>query len=144
MHHSTSLRRVARAVALVVLALGVWQGVALAGATGEHATVPVQQFNSFCGSDSGGTVIGSVRFTRSGDKLTVAFKLKGALGKTHYAITLWDGSDCSQIAELGDVYTTANGKGSRTFHTTVGGQSQFFASGHDGSHYNDTLIVTLP
>jgi hypothetical protein len=111
----------------------------------ETASEPIQYQNSNCGVDTGGAQIGTVTFTRTGNRLKVDFALQGAYPNATYDVQLWDGSFCFEIKDLGNVKTDSSGDGSRTFHTSAAGSTEFFATGVEANTGpNDSLIANLP
>jgi len=65
-------------VVLIALALPVAYAIAGSGGQIGPVTVPVERHNDDCGDSQGKKVIGTIRFTRSGDTLSVAYRVYGA------------------------------------------------------------------
>ena len=108
-------------------------------------TEPIQLNNQSCGSDTGGTQIGTVTFSRAKGKLQVEVTFTGAAANTTYGIDVWNGSNCTFTGvEVGGVTTDGSGDGSGTFQAKVKG-SVFFINAVNTSDFsgNDSLIATL-
>jgi hypothetical protein len=133
------------AVASLVLGTG---GVAYAKST--KAKAPIQKENAQCGNDTGGTVIGTASFKRTGNSVTVTYKLTGGLPTTEYTVELWEGKPpgVSCFPPFGTVAKfTTNKKGKGVGKGTIvvpEGATRFFATGNNTTNgFNDSLAVTL-
>jgi hypothetical protein len=133
------------AVASLVLATGV------AAAKSTKAKAPIQKENEFCGNDVGATVIGTASFKRTGNSVTVTYKLTGGLPTTEYTVELWEGKPpgVSCFPPFGTVAKfTTNKKGKGVGKGTIvvpAGATRFFATGNNTTNgFNDSLAVTLP
>jgi hypothetical protein len=113
-------------VVLVALALPV--AYAIAGSGPGPLTVPVERHNDDCGDSQGKQVIGTTRFTRSGDTLSVVHRVYGADPGSRYEIDLYDAGTpgCDFIKYLGKFKVGANGDGSKTGTADVSGTSGRF------------------
>ncbi len=118
-------RRVLYGGLLVALAaFAVPASLALAGG-GKSATANIEYHNDDCGTSQTDKLAGTATFTRSGDTLTIAVKLKGADPGTYY-MSLWDaGNGCAQIDGYKSKFKTES-TGSKTVTFDVGGTSGQF------------------
>jgi len=140
------LRRGRMAAVLVVLTVGVWQGVAGASAT-SSASARVEYRNQDCGLRTGNKKIGTVKFERSGNTVKVNFRLTKGRPDTTYLIVLYavPDSGCEVGLPVDFLVTDAQGKGHVGGKVDLmGNPKKFFASAFDGDVYNDSLIVNLP
>jgi hypothetical protein len=113
-------------VAIVALAIPVAQGTARPGS---ETSVPIERHlgpNS-CGVSHGKKIIGSARFTRSGDTVTIAWKLNGADPGSYYALYLFDAHSCKYFALLGKFKVDASGSGSKIFSGDASGYENLYA-----------------
>ena len=121
------LRRIGLATVIVVLGVGVWQGVA--GATAADKTVVIQGHNANCGHPSGKGSIGAATFSRDGDELLVDVNLTNAQKNTDYFVELWmakDNGDCVLVDDMGELLTDGAGQAEDVFAALVGPKKHNF------------------
>ena len=140
------LRRVGLTAAVVVLGVGVWQGVAGATATGGKA-VKIEHHNGNCGRTVGTPSIGTATFSRSGNTVSVKVDLVSADEDTNFEIILFivkSGGGCKNVADMGSLTTDSGGRAHGEFSAQVDPKSSnFFMDAFDGLFANDSLIVKL-
>jgi len=120
MRNRRHLGRIGLATVVVVLGVGVWQGVA--GATAADKTVKIQGHNANCGHPSGKGPIGMATFSRDGDELSIDVALTDASKNTDYFVELWiakDNGGCRPVADLGPLLTDGAGQAEDVFSTLV-------------------------
>ena len=80
----------------------------------------------------GDVVIGSVRFVRVGDQLTLRYVMDMGDPNTDYAVHLFDGDTCTSLGKVGSFSTDAAGAG-RTVsrRVNVAGRDRFYAAAID-------------
>ena len=153
------VRRFGLTALVVVLGVGVWQGVA--AATGGK-TVKIQHHNANCGRSVGTEAIGSATFSRDGNEVFVDVNLTNAQSFTDYFVELWlvkSNGDCKFLDEMGIVATDGSGVGENELSSEVDPKKHNFfvdvvseeavqsvqsihGSG-TGEFDNDSLIVKL-
>ena len=121
-----------------------------AGALNGSAQVDVQYGNNTCGGVvMGAPVIGSVRFVRVGDQLTLRYVMDMGDPNTDYAVHLFDGDSCTSLGKVGSFHTDAAGTG-RTVsrQVNVAGRDRFYAAAIDLTTFvgipHGSLAVDLP
>ena len=129
------VRRIGLTALVVVLGVGVWQGVA--GATSAKGkTAKIQRHNSNCGRHAGSRAIGTATFSRDGDTtLDVDVNLTSADPNTNYFVELWmatNGGDCEFVTDMGPLNTDGAGQGSGEY-----------SAGVDNKKHNYFVDVTL-
>jgi hypothetical protein len=121
----------------------------LASAKTSHATAPVQQGNGTCGSNQpADLVMGSAKFKRSGNNVTLSVKLtKGAPNTAYYVDAVEN--RCSAVFGFEIMRFTTNkkgrGHGTGTFEMP-GTATEVFANVYPTTHFelNETPAVSLP
>ena len=108
------LRRIGLTALVVVLGVGVWQGVAGATATGGKTAPSIQRHNANCGRHAGSRAIGTATFSRDGDELFVDVELTGADPNADYDVELWmaNNNGCEFVNNMGPIGTDGTGQGS--------------------------------
>lgn len=151
------LRRTGLFALVVVLGVGVWQGVA--AATGGK-TVKIQHHNANCGRSVGTEAIGSATFSRDGNTVFVDVNLVSGIPEFDYEVDLYmvkSNGGCKFIDDMGVLGTDENGQGQGEFSSQVDPKAQKFfvdlseglpfapaTNGGDTSPFdNDSLIVKL-
>jgi hypothetical protein len=127
------------------MSLGGLGLVSEAAVAGSYASAPIFQFKSDCGStNTAFPGIGSVGFLRSGNVVTVSYRVVGGPANTTLYGELWGGS-CNYEGGFAAFTTDANGNGTIKFSVTVpAGETSFFATSlFPGNYFNDTTRVTL-
>ena len=125
--HLRDRRRLGRfglAALVVVLGVGVWQGVA-AATSGQ--TVDIQKRNSNCGRSTGTHAIGTATFYLEGTDLVVDVNLTNADPDTKYDIVLYSvkpGNNCRERDEMGELDTDGNGQGQGEYSSQVDPKKQ--------------------
>ena len=121
-----------------------------ASALNGAAQVDVQYGNNACGGViMGAPEIGSVRFVRVGDQLTLRYVMDAGDPNTAYAVHLFDGDTCSSLGKVGSFTTDAAGVG-RTVsrQVNVAGRDRFYAAAVDLTTYvgisHGSYAVDLP
>ena len=147
------LRRIGLAALVVVLGVGVWQGVAGATAT-SGKVIRIQHHNGNCGRSIGTPFIGTATFSRAGDAVDVRVDLMSAEPNLEFDIALYavkpDG-DCKFLGlmdSLGSSLLTTDGNGQAKGHFELTGvdpksQTFFMDAEGDNGFANDSLIVKL-
>ena len=151
------LRRTGLLALVVVLGVGVWQGVA--AATGGK-TVKIQRHNANCGRSTGTPQIGTATFSRDGNTVFVEVNLTNADPFTDYVVELWmiktsDGR-CKFVDDMGPIGTDGAGQGTGSFSSSVDPKANLFfidvsigdteTAPNGGETFpldNDSLIVKL-
>ena len=130
------LRRVGLASVVVILGVGVWQGVAGATTT-SGKTAKIEFHNENCGHTIGTPSIGTATYSRSGNTVNVKFDIESGNPNDDYDITLWvlkNGGDCKQVADMGVLDTDSSGRARGEFSAQVDPKSaSFFATGQSSS-----------
>ena len=101
-----------------------------ASALNGSAEVEVQYGNNACGGViMGAPEIGSVRFARVGDQLTLRCVMDAGDPNTAYAVHLFDGDTGTSLGKVGSFTTDATGVG-RTVsrRVNVAGRDRFYAA----------------
>jgi hypothetical protein len=121
-----------------------------ASALNGSAQVDVQYGNNACGGViMGAPEIGSVRFVRVGDQLTLRYVMDMGDPNTDYAVHLFDGDTCTSFGKVGSFRTDAAGVG-RTVsrRVNVAGHDRFYAAAIDLTTYvgisHGSYAVDLP
>ena len=132
---SRSLTRTLAAAFLTLVVVGTMVAIHVpsAGALNGSAQVDVQYGNNACGGViMGAPVIGSVRFVRVGDQLTLRYVMDTGDANTDYAVHLFDGDTCTSLGKVGSFSTDAAGAG-RTVsrRVNVAGRDRFYAAAVD-------------
>jgi hypothetical protein len=128
--------------AMSVGGLGLLSEAAVAGS---YASAPIYQFKSDCSTaDTAFPVIGGTTFLRSGNVVSVSYKLVGAPANTTFYGELY-GNYCDYLGGFAVFSTDANGNGTMKFSVTVpAATTSFFATTYSyATGYNDTTRVTL-
>ena len=114
------LRRIGLTMLVVVVGVGVWQGVAGATAT-SGKTAKIQRFNGNCGRHVGSRAIGTVTFFRDGEELDAEVNLTGAEPYTDYSVELWMATNdgCNLVTDMGPLATNGAGQGSGEYSAGV-------------------------
>ena len=116
------LRRAVLATVIVVLGVGVWQGVA--GATAASKTEVIQGHNANCGHPSGKGPIGAATFSREGTELFIDVVLTDASKNTDYIVQLWKANSnggCERLEiDMGELATDGAGQAEGVFSALVG------------------------
>lgn len=114
------------------------------------ATSLVQEENASCGKfiEGGGPIIGSAKFTRTGNLLTVTYKAKHLAKATEYVLEFLTANGCEFLGTPAFFFTTATGVGKVTASMEVPEKDFEFFVDADTSiappFSNDSFIVTLP
>jgi hypothetical protein len=120
---------------------------AAASAKALKATAEVQHENHNCGEPiENQPIIGSAKFTRQGNTLTVSYKAKGLEPRQTYAFMFF-GDGCTFLGAPATFVTNAKGTGHVKASMTVPeADSKFFVDGfaEATNQGNDSFIVTLP
>lgn len=131
----------------LTLAIAATMG-GVASAKTEHGTAPFQKGNNSCGtSQPADPVIGSAKFKRSGNKVTLSVKLTKGAANTAYSVDVVAGG-CS-FRGITPVHFTTNAKGkghgTGTFEA-LGTEHEFFANPYPTAsfEFNETPYVPLP
>jgi hypothetical protein len=123
-------RRFYGVLIVMMISLGLPVTYAIAGSGGSigPVTVPVERHNDDCGDSQGKKVIGTTRFTRSGDTLSVVYRVSGADPGHTYEIDVWDAGTpgCDLIKFLGYFKVGPDGGGSKVATADVSGTSGQF------------------
>jgi hypothetical protein len=126
-------------------ALAVPVSFALAGG-GKTVTVNIEYHNDDCGESQTKRLAGTATFSRSGDRLTVKAKLKGADPGTYY-MSLWDAESIGCVDQIGDYIgkfkPDSTGKKTVSFDVSgTSGRFLFCAYNNDVSHpWNCTVPI---
>jgi hypothetical protein len=141
----TILRPWSAAMLTAVLAIG---SVGLGGSaeSPDDPKADIQQGNYFCGADlSTLPVIGFAKYQRSGETVSVKFRLKSARPDHTYYISLW--TRCSPLSALPGVAVTTNKKGVANVNLSVDvplAITLVHATAYSSStFYDNTPAVTL-
>jgi hypothetical protein len=137
-------------LALLLTGVTVASHAPAAGALDGTAEADVQYGNGNCGNlVMGAPVIGSVRFLRSGDQLTLRYVMTNGDANTAYAVHLYDADTCGSFGKVGSFTSNAAGVG-RTVsrRVSVAGSDRFYAAAIDLSTFigigHGSLAVDLP
>jgi hypothetical protein len=124
-------------------------GVPGAFAKSVKATAPIQEGNGFCGSnEEADPVIGTVKFTRTGNTVKFAVKLAKGLPNTKYGVDI-AARPCELLTRTGEFTTNKKGIGHSKGSIEVPSEdTEFFAdidpNGFAAPPFADTPFVSLP
>jgi len=122
------LRRIGLTAVVVVLAVGAWQGVAGATATGGK-TEKIQHHNANCGRSIGTPPIGTAKFKRDGNSLSVDVNLTSAEEDSDFLVDLYlvkPNGSCKFVDEMGKIETDGAGMGHGSYESQVDPKSHKF------------------
>jgi hypothetical protein len=155
--HTTLRPRLARVIGTALVALTSVGALASTTAPVAHAAMvaataesSVEYGNADCGdSVPGAPVIGTARFLRSGDRMTVRYVMNAGDAATAYEVWLFDADTCGPLRRLGSFTTDAAGAGWFTSkQVNVAGSSRFYAAARDLTTFpgilHGSLAVDLP
>lgn len=144
------LSRLATAALLALAGSALVLPASPAHAATTTAQAPVEYGNGDCGDPIlGAPVIGSARFLRVDDRLSVRYVMTTGDATTDYDVFLFDGDTCAPLARLGSFSTDAAGAGHLTGKSVkVAGSTRFYAVARDTSNFvgipHGSLAVDLP
>jgi hypothetical protein len=121
----------------------------VASAKTVHATAPVQKGNGSCGANQpADPVIGSAKWKRSGNKVSLSVNLTNGRANTGYSVDVVE-NHCNSVVglKLINFKTNAKGKGKGTATFEVpGAAKEFFANVYPTGQFelNETPSVSLP
>ncbi|HTZ64003.1 MAG TPA: hypothetical protein VMB51_07860 [Solirubrobacteraceae bacterium] len=109
------------------------------------ARADVQHNNGDCGKPlENEPIVGSAKFTRNGNTLTVSYKAKDLEPGHTYAFEFY-GNECQRLGTVATFVANAKGVGHVKGSMIVpAGDTEFFVDAFDGEQPNDSFIVTLP
>ena len=139
--------------ALLMLAFGTGSvaSASSVAAKSVKATAVIESHDADCGNDSGGASIGKAEYKRTGNNVSVKYKLTAGLPSTTYTVTLWQwtsndsGCNSLELGSVGRVTTSKKGKGVRAGTVSIPATvDHIFATGTAAGFNNDSLAVILP
>lgn len=146
-----------RLAGTALLAVASVATVGTAAAPSAHAAIvtataeaTVEYGNGNCGDTVlGAPEIGSARFVRSGDRMSVRYVMGAGDAATTYEVWLFDGDTCAPLRRLGTFTSDAAGTGAfSSKQVGVAGSSRFYAVARDMTTFpglqHGSLGVDLP
>ena len=138
--------RLAGFTAVAVMALLCMTGVALAKSV--KATAPIQKGNEFCDfNDEAAPVLGTVKLKRTGNEVTVKWKITAAEPNAEYYPAMFSAETCVEDGAFFAVTTNKKGKAKATATYVVGAGEKVFQVAFTKASpfgFNLTPPVTLP